>query len=65
MAKGKEELPAGPIIAGPGAPPITAVGKSLAVHERTGAFMHIHRSDDEAWHVPEGSLRFRFRRSEG
>jgi quercetin dioxygenase-like cupin family protein len=22
--------------------------------------MHIHRSDDEAWHVLEGSLRFRF-----
>ena len=22
--------------------------------------IHIHRSDDEAWHVLEGSLRFRF-----
>jgi|SRR6516165_4551537 len=23
-------------------------------------YMHIHRSDDEAWHVLEGTLRFRF-----
>jgi Cupin domain len=33
------------------------------VHEWTGSgpsYMHIHRSDDEAWHVLEGSLRFRF-----
>jgi hypothetical protein len=24
------------------------------------SYMHIHRSDDEAWHVLEGLLRFRF-----
>ncbi|WP_207477367.1 cupin domain-containing protein [Arenibaculum pallidiluteum] len=23
-------------------------------------YLHIHRSDDEAWHVLEGALRFRF-----
>jgi hypothetical protein len=63
MAQRANEMPYGPIIAGPGAPPITAVGKFLVVHEWTGAgpsFLHIHRSDDEAWHVLEGSLRFRF-----
>ena len=52
-----------PIISGPGAPAISAVGTSLVVHEWTGSdpsYMHIHRSDDEAWHVLEGSLRFRF-----
>jgi uncharacterized RmlC-like cupin family protein len=33
------------------------------VHEWTDSgpsYLHIHRSDDEAWHVLEGSLRFRF-----
>jgi hypothetical protein len=52
-----------PIISRPGAPAISAVGTSLVVHEWTGSgpsYMHIHRSDDEAWHVLEGSLRFRF-----
>jgi uncharacterized RmlC-like cupin family protein len=24
------------------------------------SYLHIHRSDDEAWHVLEGTLRFRF-----
>jgi uncharacterized cupin superfamily protein len=53
----------GPIIAGPGAPAIAAVGTSLVVHEWTDSgpsYLHIHRSDDEAWHVLEGSLRFIF-----
>jgi quercetin dioxygenase-like cupin family protein len=33
------------------------------VHEWTDSgpsYLHIHRSDDEAWHVLGGSLRFRF-----
>ena len=63
MAQGTKEAPDGPIIAGPGAPAIAAVGTSLVVHEWTGSgpsWLHIHRSDDEAWHVLEGSLRFRF-----
>jgi hypothetical protein len=63
MAHRNDESPSGPIIAGPGSPPVVAVGTSLVVHEWTGAgpsYMHIHLSDDEAWHVLEGSLRFRF-----
>jgi uncharacterized RmlC-like cupin family protein len=52
-----------PIVASPGFPPIAAAGTSLVVHEWTEpgpSYLHIHRSDDEAWHVLEGSLRFRF-----
>jgi hypothetical protein len=63
MAQGKDEMPCGPIIAEPGGPPIAAVGSSLVVREWTESgpsYLHIHRSDDEAWHVLEGSLRFRF-----
>lgn len=51
------------IIAPPGSPPIAAVGSSLVVHEWTQpgpSWLHIHRLDDEAWHVLEGTLRFRF-----
>lgn len=54
----------GPIIAGPDSPAISAVGTSLVVREWTDSgpsYLHIHRSDDEAWHVLEGSLRFIFR----
>jgi uncharacterized RmlC-like cupin family protein len=56
-------VPSRPIIAGPGLPAISAVGTSLVVHEWTDSgpsYLHIHRSDDETWHVLEGSLRFRF-----
>jgi uncharacterized RmlC-like cupin family protein len=52
-----------PIIAMPGTPPIAAVGSSLVIHEwvESGpSYLHIHRLDDEAWHVLEGTLRFRF-----
>jgi hypothetical protein len=52
----------GHIIAGPGPSPISAIGNTLVVHEWTASgpsYMHVHRSDDEAWHVLEGSLRFR------
>ncbi len=51
-----------PIVSRPGAPAISAVGTSLVVHEWTGSgppYVHIHHSDDGAWHVLEGSLRFR------
>ncbi len=40
-----------------------AVGRSFAIHEWRGsgpAALHVHRADDEAWHVLEGTLRFRF-----
>ena len=53
----------GPVIAGPGSPAVAAAGASLVVREWTDSgpsYMHIHRSDDEAWHVLEGSLLFRF-----
>jgi mannose-6-phosphate isomerase-like protein (cupin superfamily) len=59
----------GPIIA-PGAAArsnerqrIAADGKSFAVHEWRGSgppYLHVHHEDDEAWHVLEGGLRFRF-----
>ncbi len=52
-----------PIIAGPGQPPISAVGENLVVREWTDSgpsYLHIHHSDDEAWYVLEGSLRFTF-----
>jgi quercetin dioxygenase-like cupin family protein len=54
---------AAPTVAGPGSPPVAAPGTSLVVREWTGPgprYLHIHRSDDEAWHVLEGALRFRF-----
>lgn len=38
-------------------------GESICIHEWRGsgpATMHVHREDDEAWHVLEGELRFRF-----
>jgi hypothetical protein len=63
MSPGKNQAPSGPIVARPCSPAIAAVGTSLVVHEWTGAgpaYMHVHRSDDEAWHVLDGSLRFRF-----
>ncbi|RWM65327.1 MAG: cupin domain-containing protein [Mesorhizobium sp.] len=52
-----------PIIAKPGTPPISAVGTSLVVREWTMSgpdWMHVHESDDEAWHVLEGMIRFKF-----
>jgi hypothetical protein len=41
----------------------SAVGGSFAVHQWRGsgpALLHVHHGDDEAWHVLEGTLRFRF-----
>lgn len=40
-----------------------ASGQSFAIREWRGsgpAKMHVHYADDEAWHVLEGVLRFRF-----
>jgi hypothetical protein len=59
----KNQAPSGLVVAGPGAPAISAIGSSLVVHEWTESgpsYLHVHRSDDEAWHVLEGALRFRF-----
>src|SRR5258708_7026023 len=38
-------------------------GQPICIHEWRGsgpATLHVHRDDDEAWHVLEGELRFRF-----
>jgi uncharacterized RmlC-like cupin family protein len=62
MTQDGDGPPLEPIIAGPDGPAIAAAGTSLVVHEWTDSgpsYLHIHRSDDEAWHVLEGSLRFR------
>src|SRR5258708_12912587 len=40
-----------------------ATGQSFAIREWRGsgpAKLHVHHTDDEAWHVLEGALRFRF-----
>lgn len=47
----------------PGHPPIAAVGQSFDVREWAGSgpgYLHVHHADDEAWHVLEGTLTFRF-----
>src|SRR5918993_2055425 len=62
MTREGDGSPSGPIIAGPGCPAIAAAGRTLRVREWTDSgpsYLHIHRSDDEAWHVLEGALRFR------
>jgi mannose-6-phosphate isomerase-like protein (cupin superfamily) len=41
----------------------SATGLSFAIREWRGsgpAALHVHHADDEAWHVLEGTLRFRF-----
>src|SRR5215470_371009 len=43
--------------------PFSASGRSFSIHEWRGsgpATLHVHRSDDEAWHVLEGQLTFRY-----
>src|SRR5512138_2284974 len=45
-------------------PPISAVGGSFDIYEWSGSgpdYLHVHYSDDEAWHVLEGTLTFRFK----
>jgi mannose-6-phosphate isomerase-like protein (cupin superfamily) len=42
---------------------LAATGESFAIREWRGsgpAKLHVHDADDEAWHVLEGVLRFRF-----
>jgi len=44
--------------------PFSASGKSFCIHEWQGSgpsTLHVHYSDDEAWHVLDGELTFRFR----
>jgi mannose-6-phosphate isomerase-like protein (cupin superfamily) len=43
--------------------PISASGQSFGIYEWRGSgpdYLHVHHSDDEAWHVLEGTLIFRF-----
>jgi quercetin dioxygenase-like cupin family protein len=43
--------------------PFSAKGTSFEVHEWRGsgpAALHVHHSDDEAWHILEGELSFRY-----
>lgn len=40
-----------------------AAGQSFEIHEWSGGgpdYLHVHYTDDEAWHVLEGTLTFRF-----
>jgi quercetin dioxygenase-like cupin family protein len=44
--------------------PIRALGQSFAIYEWSGSgpdYLHVHYADDEAWHILEGTLTFRFR----
>jgi len=41
----------------------SATGASFSIHEWRGsgpATLHVHHSDDEAWHVLDGELTFRY-----
>jgi quercetin dioxygenase-like cupin family protein len=52
-----------PIIAH-GRQPIAATGQSFDLYEWSGSgpdYLHVHYADDEAWHILEGVLTFRFR----
>lgn len=43
--------------------PIAAIGRSFDLQEWSGSgpdYLHVHYSDDEAWHILEGTLTFRF-----
>lgn len=43
--------------------PISARGDSFEIHEWSGSgpdYLHVHYADDEAWHILEGTLTFRF-----
>jgi mannose-6-phosphate isomerase-like protein (cupin superfamily) len=51
-----------PIVARP-SERFAAAGASFVIREWCGsgpAALHVHHADDEAWHVLEGSLHFRF-----
>jgi quercetin dioxygenase-like cupin family protein len=45
------------------AAPFSVSGKSFSIHEWRGsgpATLHVHYADDEAWHILEGELIFRY-----
>ena len=46
-----------------GQQPIAASGQSFGLYEWSGSgpgYLHVHYADDEAWHILEGTLTFRF-----
>lgn len=46
-----------------GQPALAASGTSFAIYEWSGSgpdYLHVHYADDEAWHILEGTLTFRF-----
>jgi quercetin dioxygenase-like cupin family protein len=46
-----------------GQQPIAATGHCFDMHEWSGSgpdYLHVHYSDDEAWHILEGTLTFKF-----
>lgn len=52
-----------PDAAGERAERLSAVGSSFSLQEWRGSgpsALHVHHADDEAWHVLEGTLHFRF-----
>src|SRR5690242_19244494 len=59
----REAIISGRSNGGDGRVPFNAAGTSLVIREWRGsgpARLHVHEADDEAWHVLEGVLRFRF-----
>src|SRR6266508_6116027 len=43
---------------------IAAIGQSFDLYEWSGSgpgYLHVHYADDEAWHILEGTLTFKFR----
>ncbi len=43
--------------------PLSAIGDSFHIYEWSGSgpdYLHVHYSDDEAWHILEGTLTFKF-----
>lgn len=62
-------MQAQPLITRPGGavpeerPRVAVDGVSFSIHEWRGSgppHLHVHHEDDEAWHVLEGTLTFRF-----
>lgn len=44
--------------------PVAAIGQSFDIYEWSGSgpdYLHVHHADDEAWHILEGTLTFKFR----
>lgn len=59
----KPTLPAAVIAFDRQQPPLSAAGHSFVMHEWSGSgpdYLHVHHADDEAWHILEGTLTFKF-----